>query len=93
MQMFSQQGITIAPATINGWFQQVADLMRSTYYRLKELILGSDYIQSDETTIPIINNEKHQAIKGYIWMVRAVTDQLVFFHYDHGSRAQKVALH
>lgn len=93
IEMFKQQGISLAPATINGWFEQVADLMRPSYYRLQELVLGSDYIQSDETTIPIINNEKHQAVKGYIWMVRAVMDQLVFFHYDHGSRAQKVALH
>ena len=92
IEMFKQQGISIAPATINGWFQDVADLMRPAYYRLKELILDSDYIQSDETTIPIINNEKHQTVKGYIWMVRAVMPQLVLFHYDHGSRAQKVAL-
>src|SRR5690606_35936809 len=27
IQIFRQQGITIAPATINGWFQGVADLM------------------------------------------------------------------
>ena len=92
IEMFKQQGISIAPATINGWFGDVADLIRPTYYRLKELILDSDYIQSDETTIPIINNEKHTTIKGYIWMIRAVMDNLVFFHYDHGSRAQKVAL-
>jgi len=92
IQMFRQQGISIAPATINGWFQDVADLMRPAWYRLRELVLGSDYIQSDETTIPIINNEKHQTIKGYIWMIRAVMSDLVFFHYDHGSRAQKVAL-
>jgi hypothetical protein len=92
IQIFKQQGISIAPATINGWFRDVADLMRPTYYRLKELVLGCDYIQSDETTIPIINNEKHQTVRGYIWMVRAVMPNLVFFHYDHGSRAQKVAL-
>lgn len=92
IEMFKQQGVSIAPATINGWFQDVADLIRPTYYRLKELILDSDYIQSDETTIPIINNEKHTTIKGYIWMIRAVMDNLVFFHYDRGSRAQKVAL-
>ena len=92
IQMFKQQGISISPATINGWFRDVADLMRPTYYRLKELVLGSDYIQSDETTIPIINNEKKKTIKGYIWMIRAVILDLVFFHYDHGSRAQKVAL-
>jgi transposase len=92
IQMFKQQGISIAPATINGWFQEVADLIRPTYYRLKELVLASDYIQSDETTIPIIKNEKQTTIKGYIWMIRAVMGNLVFFHYDHGSRAQKVAL-
>ena len=66
--------------------------MRPAYYRLKELVLRSGYIQSDETTIPIINNEKHKTINGYIWMIRAVTEDLVFFHYDYGSRAQKVAL-
>jgi transposase len=93
IQMFQQQGITISPATINGWFQDVSDLMRPTYYRLMEIVLRSDYIQSDETTIPIINNEKHKAVKGYLWMVRAVMRDLVFFYYDHGSRAQKVALH
>jgi transposase len=92
VQMFKQQGISIAPATINGWFGDVADLMRPSWYRLKELVLGSDYIQSDETTIPIINDEKHQTVKGYLWMVRAVMPNLVFFHYDQGSRAQKVAL-
>ena len=92
IQMFQQQGITISPATINGWFQGVADLMRPTYYRLMEIVISSDYIQSDETTIPIINDEKNRAVKGYIWMVRAVMRDLVFFHYDHGSRAQKVAL-
>jgi transposase len=93
IQMFQQQGITISPATINGWFQDVADLMRPIYYRLMEMVLSSDYIQSDETTIPIINNEKHKAVKGYLWMVRSVMRDLVFFYYDHGSRAQKVALH
>jgi transposase len=92
VQMFSQQGISIAPSTINDWFAGVSDLLRPTYYRLKELVLQSDYIQSDETTIPIIDNEKRKTVKGYIWMVRAVMANLVFFHYDHGSRAQKVAL-
>jgi len=92
IQIFSRQGISIAPSTINDWFGGAADLLRPTYYRLKELVLETDYIQSDETTIPIINNEKHKTVKGYIWMVRAVMADLVFFHYDHGSRAQKVAL-
>jgi transposase len=62
VQMFSQQGISIAPSTINDWFACVSDLLRPLYYRLKELVLESDYIQSDESTIPIIDNEKHKTI-------------------------------
>ena len=92
IQMFKQQGISIPASTLNDWNKEVADLMRPVYYRLNELILASDYIQSDETTIPVINNEKHKTVKGYIWMLRAVMPKLVLFHYDSGSRAQKVAL-
>ena len=45
--------------------------MRPAYYRLRELVLATDYVQSDETTVPIINNEKHQTVKGYLWLVRS----------------------
>lgn len=92
IQMFKQLGITLPAATINDWFKQTADLLRPLYYRLKEIVLESDYIQVDESTLPIINEEKHKTVKGYIWMVRAVLVDLVFFHYDHGSRAQKVVI-
>ena len=69
-----------------------ADLLRPLYYRLKEQVLATDYIQVDETTVPVINDEKHKTVNGYIWMVRSVMDSQLFFHYDHGSRAQNVAL-
>jgi transposase len=91
IQMFKQLGISIAPSTINDWFKETADLLRPLYYRLKETILATDYIQVDETTLPVINNEKQKTVKGYLWMVRSVMENTVFFHYDNGSRAQKVA--
>ena len=92
IQMFKQLGISLPAATISDWFSQTADLLRPLYYRLKELVLSSDYIQVDESTLPIVNEEKHKTVKGYIWMVRAVMGNLVFFYYDHGSRAQKVVI-
>ena len=92
IQMFKQLGITLPPSTVNDWFKDTADLLRPLYYRLKELVLNSDYIQVDESTIPIVREEKHKTVKGYIWMVRSVMQDLVFFHYDHGSRSQKTAL-
>lgn len=92
IQMFKQSGISLPAATINDWFSRTADLLRPLYYRLKDIVLSSDYIQVDESTLPVVNEEKHKTVKGYIWMVRAVMPNLVFFHYDHGSRAQKVVI-
>ena len=92
IQMFKQSGISLPAATINDWFSQTAYLLRPLYYRLKKIVLSSDYIQVDESTLPIVNEEKHKTVKGYIWMVRSVMLNLVFFHYDHGSRAQKVVI-
>lgn len=92
VQMLKQMKINLPPPTVNGWFKDTADLLRPLYYRLKELVLATDYIQVDETTVPVINNEKHKTVNGYMWMVRSVMDKQLFFHYDHGSRAQNVAL-
>ena len=57
-----------------------------------ELILSTDYIQSDETTVPIIDNEKHRTVKGYLWLVRSMVNGLVFFAYNEGSRGAGVVL-
>jgi transposase len=92
IQMFKQMGVNLPPPTVNDWFKDTADLLRPLYYRLKEIVLATDYIQVDETTLPVVNDEKHKAVKGYIWMVRSVMESLLFFHYDQGSRAQKVVL-
>ena len=92
IQMLKQLGVHLAASTVNGWFKDTADLLRPLYYRLKEIVLATDYIQVDETTLPIVDNEKSKTVKGYIWMVRSVMESLVFFHYDQGSRAKKVVL-
>lgn len=65
-QMFKRLGVSIPPSTIEVWFHDVADLMRPTHYRLRELLLSTDYIQSDETTVPIISNEKLRMVKGHL---------------------------
>ena len=92
ISLFKLEGIRIPASTVNDWFAGSSDLLRALYYRLKEIVLESDYIQIDESTVPVINNEKHRAVKAYLWVVRDVMRDLVFFHYDKGSRAQKVVI-
>ncbi len=92
ISLFKLEGLKIPASTINDWFAGCGDLLRALYYRLKEIVLQSDYIQIDESTVPVINNEKHRAVKAYLWVIRSVMKDLVFFHYDKGSRAQKVVI-
>ncbi len=92
ISLFELEGLKIPASTVNDWFAGCGDLLRALYYRLKEIVLESDYIQIDESTVPVINHEKRRAVKAYLWVVRAVMKDLVFFHYDKGSRAQKVVI-
>ena len=48
-------------------------------------------LQVDESTLPVIDNEKHRAVKGYIWAVRDAVCGDVYFHYDMGSRGGDTA--
>lgn len=92
IEMYKLQGVKIAASTINDWFAGCSDLLRALYDRLKELVLESDYIQVDESTVPVIDHEKKRTVKSYLWVVRAVMKDLIFFHYDKGSRKQKVVI-
>lgn len=90
--MLKLSGTSLSVSTINDIFINSCDLLRALYYRLKEIVLATDYIQVDESTIPVINDEKHKTVKAYLWVVRSVMENLVFFHYDKGSRAQRVVV-
>ena len=92
IEMYKRLGIELKQPTIESWFHEIADLMRPMYNRLQEHMLRMDYLQSDESTVPVINNEKHRTVKGYMWLARAVTEPLVLFHYHDGSRGKEVVL-
>ncbi|MGB4671108.1 MAG: transposase, partial [Bacteroidaceae bacterium] len=55
-------------------------------------VLSCDYIQVDESTLPVVDNEKKRAVKGYVWAVRSPVTGELFFHYDRGSRSEKTAM-
>jgi len=91
IKQFEHLGIKgLSESTVDGWFKQTMELLRPLYLALAEEVMKADYCQADETTTPVIDKEKHKASKEYLWMVRAVMERLVFFHYDEGSRAGAV---
>ena len=54
--------------------------------------VACDYVQVDESTLPVIDNEKRRAVKGYVWSVVNVMTGDRFFFYEHGSRSASVAM-
>ena len=78
--------LTVLVAHIRVFEDTVEVVLR--HEALKKQVFKSDYCQADETTTPVM--DKHKASKEYLWMVRAVMERLVFFHYDNGSSAGAV---
>lgn len=87
IQSFRHLGVQLSESTLNGWFKPACELLRPLYEALKEETLKADYIQVDETTLPVVDNRAHQAKKEYLWVVRSVPDGATFFHYQDGSRS------
>lgn len=89
VRQFKHLGLDIPETTLNGWFKPVSELLKPLYEVLKTEVIDSDYIQVDETTLPVVDKEKRKAAKEYLWTVRSVMKNMVFFHYDYGSRSIK----
>ena len=91
IQKYKELGVLLSDSTIGDWFNAVCSKLRPLYDKLRERIMSSDYIQVDESTLPVIDNERHRAVKGYIWAVRDAVCGDVYFHYDMGSRGGDTA--
>lgn len=91
IQQYKEAGITISDSTMGGWYEAAVEKLKLLYDLLRKQILLSEYIQIDESVIPVIDNEKHRARKGYEWCVRDAITGDVMFYYDRGSRGSHVA--
>lgn len=64
IQQYRESGISISESTMCGWYEMAVEKLKLLYNRLKQKILSSEYIQVDESVIPVMDNEKHKAKKG-----------------------------
>ncbi len=91
--IFSRSGVHLKASTVSDWVQSAAELLEPLYLKLRERVMSSDYIQMDESIIPVLDKDKPGAAKkGYHWVVRSPELKSLFFHYDKGSRARYVAV-
>lgn len=91
IKKFFHQGLEgLTESTVDGWFKKTAELLRPLYGALEREVFSCDYVQADETVVPVVDADRHKAEKEYLWQARAVMDRLVCFFYDGGSRAGEV---
>lgn len=79
-QIFKRQGLDIAESTLNGWFSATCRLLEPLYEALKKKLLLSDYLQADETPLPVLTKDKPGAThKGYDWVYHAPVEEKVWY--------------
>ena len=91
-QQLNQLGIKLSRSTINDWYNGASELLAPLYELIKQEVLDSNYIQMDETVLPVIDKTKQKAAKRYLWAMRSPHKKLVAFDYDVGSRSKQSAV-
>lgn len=85
-QIFERIGIKIPPSTLTDNTNAACKALEPLYNALKREALANLYLQVDETTLQVLENNGVKGIshKGYLWTYHAPVDRLVFFDYQTG---------
>ena len=83
VQIFKRQHLHIPESTIGGWFSASCALLEPLYETLKRKVFACDYLQADETPIPVLTKDKPGSThKGYHWVYYDPQNKLVLFDYQ-----------
>lgn len=73
-KIFRRFGVEISDQTMCGWMAQVAAQMEPLYERLKQFVLASKVVGTDDTPVKVLDRQLPQARKGRIWPYRGDRD-------------------
>jgi len=65
--IFGRQGVEISRQTMCDWMRAGADLARPLYVLMKQRVLGSKALQTDDTPVPVLDPALPRARTGRIW--------------------------
>ncbi|MFR9592027.1 MAG: transposase [Rikenellaceae bacterium] len=89
-EIFGRSGYEISSSTMTNWVQHGIERLKPLYNHIVNLIRSSEYVQVDETTLPVLKADKPGAtVKGYLWSMRSPLARLTAFHWDAGSRSAR----
>ena len=65
--IFRRQGVEISRQTMGDWMRACADLARPLYELMKQGVLGSKAVQTDDTPVPVLDPALPRTRTGRIW--------------------------
>jgi transposase len=66
-KIFRRFGVELSDQTMCGWMRQCADLLDPLYSRLKDFVLSSKVVGTDDTPVKVLDRTLPQTRKGRIW--------------------------
>ena len=89
VRMLNRYGENIVnTSTMGNWVKESINLLSVIHSRIKQKILGSPYLQGDETTIKVLDPlKKSGKSQGYLWGYHAPLEKLVLMEYGEGRAA------
>ncbi len=85
IKRYQRDGVKLSAGTISGWLDATADLLEPLGKELIGAVFQSDYVQADESPMPVLNGEtKGAAHTGYLWAYHSPPDQLIFYDFQPG---------
>ena len=65
--IFKRHGVDIHRSTMCDWVRDCAELLSPIVRYMKQIILQSKVINTDDTSVPILDGSRTQTRKGYLW--------------------------
>src|SRR5580658_2496173 len=66
-KIFRRFGVELSDQTMCGWMRQCADLLDPLYKKLKDFVLTSKVVGTDDTPVKVLDRKLPQTRKGRIW--------------------------
>jgi transposase len=66
-KIFRRFGVELSDRTMCGWMRQCAGLLDPLYKKLKEFVLASKVVGTDDTPVRVLDRKLAQTRKGRIW--------------------------
>jgi transposase len=66
-EIYQRQGVDLSRQTMCDWMAQAAELVSPLYEQMKERVLSSKAVQTDDTPVPVLDPELPRTRTGRIW--------------------------